>query len=514
MSILQTPQPTAVSDAPFSARHPWWRVLVLCLLLLFSFALYVILIGAAPKSDNVITPFLHVWMLCFLPYFAACAFVLATKPALGRWRWLELGIILAGALIFRIMLLPLPPNLSRDSWRYLWDARALLHGYSPYVYAPGDKVLQPLRDNLIYANSRYRNVPTLYPPGAQAVYLLSYLLAPSNLYFLKGLFVVFDMVTCGALALLLRRKGLDPRRAIIYAWCPLPIVEFAIQGHVDVITLTFSILAMLSATNTRQGGRVLTGILIGLAALTKIYPILLLVVVVRRREYALVISCFAVIILGYLPFLIMGHGQAFGYFAGYASEQGQNGGVIQLLVRWLGDRQHIPLTTTIALEHIVDLVVISVVSLVVLVQRLRERISLEAAALLLFGAVLSISSHVFPWYTTALLLWVPLLLMGGKMSIAAPGEPSLGKTPITRASLSLWITLVYTNLAILAVWYFTCASILGYFFSTARDWTVYYWLVYDPVMIALGAAAIIGIIHLFAFQKGTHLAKRHTTISQ
>src|SRR5260370_37642982 len=121
MSSLQTPHPLAVSDAPFSARYPWWRVLVLCLLLLFSFVLYIALIGAASKSDNAHTPFLHVWMLCFLPYFAACAFVLATKPALGRWRWLELGIILAGALIFRIMLLPLPPNLSRDSWRYLWD---------------------------------------------------------------------------------------------------------------------------------------------------------------------------------------------------------------------------------------------------------------------------------------------------------------------------------------------------------------------------------------------------------
>jgi len=142
------------------------------------------------------------------------------------------------------------------------------------------------------------------------------------------------------------------------------------------------------------------------------------------------------------------------------------------------------------LEHIVDLVVISVASLVVLVQRLRERISMEAAALLLFGAVLSISSHIFPWYTTTLLLWVPLLLVGRKTSF------------------------VYTNLAILAVWYFTCTSILGYFFNTARDWTVYYWLVYDPVMIALGVAAIIGIIYLFAFQKGTHLAKRHTTISQ
>jgi len=128
--------------------------------------------------------------------------------------------------------------------------------------------------------------------------------------------------------------------------------------------------------------------------------------------------------------------------------------------------------------------------------------------------VLSISSHIFPWYTPTLLLWVPLLLVGRKTSIAAAGEPSLGKTPVTRVGLSLWITLVYTNLAILAVWYFTCTSILGYFFNTARDWTVYYWLVYDPVMIALGAAAIIGIIRLFAFQKGTHLAKRHTTISQ
>lgn len=493
MSILQTPHPSAVSDAPFSARHPWWRVLVLCLLLLFSFVLYIVLIGAASKSDNTHTPFLHVWMLCFLPYFAACAFVLATKPALGRWRWLELGIILAGALIFRIMLLPLPPNLSRDSWRYLWDARVLLHGYSPYVYAPWDKVLLPLRDNLLYPNSRFRNVPTIYPPGAQAVYVLSYLLAPSNLFFLKGLFIAFDMVTCGALVLLLRRKGLDPRRVIIYAWCPLPIVEFAIQGHVDVITLTFTILAVLSATNTSTRGRVLTGILIGLATLTKIYPILLLVVVVRRRDYALVISCFAVIILGYLPFLILGHGQVFGYFATFASEQGANAGVTQQIVHWLGERLHVSLMTTITIEHIVDLLLVSVVSLVVLVLRLRERISIETAILLLFGTVLSISSHVFPWYTTTLLLWVPLLLVGRK---------------------SLWTSFVGKNLVILAVWYFTCTSILGYFFRTTNDWMTYYRFVYDPVMIALGVAAVIGIVYLFAFQKGTNLAKHQANITQ
>jgi len=88
----------------------------------------------------------------------------------------------------RVMLLPLPRVLSHDSWRYVWDARVILHGYSPYVYAPENPVLLPLRDKLIYNEIRFRDVPTIYPPGAQVIYVLSYLLAPSNLFFLKGIF--------------------------------------------------------------------------------------------------------------------------------------------------------------------------------------------------------------------------------------------------------------------------------------------------------------------------------------
>jgi hypothetical protein len=123
------------------------------------------------------------------------------------------------------MLLPLPPNLSRDAWRYLWDARVTLHGYSPYVYAPWDKVLEPLRDPLIYGNSHFHSVPTIYPPGAQFVYIFSYLVAPSNLVVLKSIFMGFDLGTSVLVAMLLKQKGLDPRWAIIYAWCPLPIVS-------------------------------------------------------------------------------------------------------------------------------------------------------------------------------------------------------------------------------------------------------------------------------------------------
>ena len=458
------------SESLFSVKRPWWRSLVLILLLLLSVALYVMLINvAAPENTLLFAPFLQTWMVCFVPYFAACALVLATKPAPGRWRWIELGIIFVGALVFRVMLLPLPPNLSHDSWRYLWDARVTLRGYSPYVYLPWDKTFLSLRD-FIYENSRYRNVPTLYPPGAQAVFLLSYLLAPSNLFFLKGIFIVFDMVTCGALALLLRQKNSDPRRAIIYAWCPLPIVEFALQGHVDVITITFTILAVLCATATWRGSRAVTGFLIGMATLTKIYPIILLVVIMRRRDWALLTTCFATILVGYIPYLILGHGQVLGYLSGYASEQGGNAGVVQLLTYSISQHFHFTLAETILQEHIVDVIVICGTSLVVLVLRL-WKVSMEVTTLLMIGAILAISSHVFPWYATAFLPWIAMLI-----------------GPLwTRRHLS------GKGLAILTVWYFTTASLSGYFFSNTRDWHAYYVFVYDATLLGLGIALIVGL---------------------
>jgi hypothetical protein len=477
MFTLQAPKLMQTPDTFLPARHPWWRALLLFTLLLLSVGSYVALVSVAPEGGDRllrIVPFLHMWMLCFLPYCVACVLVLVTKPVAGRWGWVEMEIILVGALVLRVMLLPSLPSLSRDAWRYLWDARVILHGYSPYVYAPWDKALEPLRDALILGNSRFRNVPTIYPPGAELVYVVSYLLAPSSLFVLKSIFVACDMVTCGALALLLARRGLDPRRVILYAWCPLPIVEFALQGHVDVITVMFTVLAVLSATSSRPGERALTGILIGLGTLTKFYPILLLLVLLRRQhgDWDLVCACGGTVLLGYLPFLILGHGQVLGFFFTYASEQGLNAGVTQQVVHWIGMQRGLAPTTILLLERIVAVVMLSSVSLAVFALRLRERLSVEMATVVLIGTFLSISSHVFPWYTTALLPWVAMQV--------APLR--------TRAGLS------GKGIAMASLWYFPCTSLLGYFFAYTHDWRVYYALVYGVLMAGLTLAAISGIM--------------------
>src|SRR5215470_4624053 len=161
MPALPVPEVLPIADTSMTARYPRWRLLALCLLLLLSVVISLLLIGAAPQSDGHAVPFLHAWMISFLPYFAACAFVLATKPVPGRWHWIEVGVILLGALMLRAMLLPLPPGLSRDSWRYLWDARVTLHGFSPYVYAPVDKALRPLLDNVLFPTA----VTAPHPPS-------------------------------------------------------------------------------------------------------------------------------------------------------------------------------------------------------------------------------------------------------------------------------------------------------------------------------------------------------------
>ncbi|MFL5705862.1 MAG: hypothetical protein ACJ8AG_23990, partial [Ktedonobacteraceae bacterium] len=200
--------------SPASVKYRRWRLALLCMLLILAIGFNVLLNRIAPPIDSSTTIFVVLWLVSFLPYFAACVLVLATKPLNGRWRWIELAMILLGAFILRAIFLPLLPNLSRDAWRYLWDARITLHGYSPYVYIPRNPALVHLR-NITFDNSRFRDVPTLYPPGAQAVYLLSYLSAPDNMFVLKSIFTGLDLVTCGALAFLLYTRGLDSARCII-----------------------------------------------------------------------------------------------------------------------------------------------------------------------------------------------------------------------------------------------------------------------------------------------------------
>jgi hypothetical protein len=186
-------------------------------------------------------------------------------------------------------------------------------------------------------------------------------------------------------------------------------------------------------------------------------------------------ACGVTVVLAYVPYIILGHGRAFGFLTTYVSERSWNGGCVLLATQWLSD--HLQLNGVMAhvLGYAADLLLVGGVVLAIWWLRQRERISMEAGTLILIGTVFCVSTHVFPWYNTALLPWVALLVP---------------RYPWTTGELSI------KGLAIVMAWYFACASISAYFISRSSFWPIYYLCVYGPVLIGLSIAIFVGLRHM------------------
>jgi uncharacterized membrane protein len=88
-----------------------------------------------------------------------------------------------------------------------------------------------------------------------------------------------DVATVVLIAIGLRETGHDPRKVAWYALSPLPVIEFAGNGHVDGLALLLLVAALLALRRDRRG---LAGVLVGMATMVKIYPALAVVAMWRR----------------------------------------------------------------------------------------------------------------------------------------------------------------------------------------------------------------------------------------
>lgn len=156
------------------------------------------------------------------------------------------GPILLVALLIRLSLLALPPTLSDDALRYLWDGRVAAAGFNPYREAPDSPRLAPLRDEL-WHRLPHRAVPTVYPPLALSAFSIAARF-PVPLPIWKVLACAADLGACALLLALARRFGLPEARAAWYAWNPLVVLEVAGMGHVDALGAAACIAAVWALT--------------------------------------------------------------------------------------------------------------------------------------------------------------------------------------------------------------------------------------------------------------------------
>ena len=208
----------------------------------------------------------------FLCYALAAYFVLRPGTLPGRPH-----LILGAALVFRLTLWWSPATLSDDIFRYVWDGRVQLAGINPYLYAPSAPEVAHLRDAL-YQSINHASIPTIYPPLAQlffrAICALSATPAAFKLALLLG-----DWGLCLLLAHSLIRRGQDPRRVVLYAWNPLPLVEIASSGHIDALGVLLLFAALYALHSQRWAAAVCA--LAG-AFLVKLVPLALLPTFWRR----------------------------------------------------------------------------------------------------------------------------------------------------------------------------------------------------------------------------------------
>jgi hypothetical protein len=385
------------------------------------------------------------WILIGLTvlYIAACAMIWF-KADTGRIS-IQLIIIIVIGLMQRSVLWNAIPTLSHDAFRYVWDAHQVIHGISPYLHTPTDTSIAWLRDTSIWPNVNWRDAPTIYPPGAQFFYLLIYKIAPLNIFAMKAGIAICDILVGALTTALLWFHGHDLRRVILYWWSPIPILEFAWSAHVDAVALLWMLSAVLiwhlhdqprapEWLRSKRNNSMLVGILLGLATLTKLYPILF-AIVLWRRDKAMPLALLGSILLGYLPFMRLGLGGG-GFLGTYFSQRFPDQGIaLRLLaipVVNLGGSQHMLI--------LAQFILLGSALLGVAWWQYRVHLSPEMGILVISVVWILFSPHLFPWYVAALLPF--LAVTGENVKVFISGKyrniPTLSLQSRS-FSLAIWI---------------------------------------------------------------------------
>lgn len=253
-----------------------------------------------------------------LVYFAAVRLVLRSSlPPRAVW------IVLAIGCTARAMLLPAPPFLSSDIYRYVWDGTVQRAGINPYRFVPADPSLSTLRDSTIFPNiNRASYARTIYPPAAQMLFALVGRISNTVLA-MKVAMVAMELAAQLCLLKLLVVVGLPRERILIEAWNPLVIWSFACDGHVDAAAIGLVGLALLARARRLDS---LAGGVLALAALIKFLPVVLAAAFVRGGTiWRPALAGVAVVLISYGCYASAGL-NVLGFLPGYGGEEGLTNG--------------------------------------------------------------------------------------------------------------------------------------------------------------------------------------------
>lgn len=324
--------------------------------------------------------------------FIAVCIMLVKENVPSKYFFLLLGT----GIILRIAFLTVHPVGSPDYYRYVWDGKVEAHGINPYRYAPDDPALTALHTDTLPRLVTYQNMRTIYPPLSEVLFYVAYLISGESYLGIKFLILIFDLFTLAGLYLTLKKLKIDRKYLLIYTLCPLPLIQFFLDGHVDSFGFTFLIFAVYSYLG---GRKTLSYILIGLSMLIK--PVALIIVPVffftekgavnRLKAAAIPVLLFT---LCYVPYIFTG--SPFSALMQFTENWTFNGVVFDILNHFVLDNQR-------ARAICAALLVIAYVPVLLSRKDIFTKMYMSIFLLFIFSPI------VHPWYIGWLAVILPLI---------------------------------------------------------------------------------------------------------
>ncbi len=349
------------------------------------------------------------------------------------------ALVLLGSLAVALTGLLAPPRTSDDAYRYLWDGQVQAAGHSPYADAPVAPALAALRARNpalfpvagdctgwdlhqadgICTHINRPTVHTIYPPVAEAWFLALHeagrFTGRPGVGAAQAGGALLAVATTGVLLLVLRRTGAPAHRAALWGWCPGVAAWAVNDAHVDTLGALFMVGGLGVACSGRRG---LGGVLLGLAAGTKLIPALALPGAMSGclssgsrlsvRSLVPAVTAGLTFLFCYTPYAIASGPGVIGFLPGYLQEQGYDQGTGFGLLALLDIPQRLlpPAAAAVLLAAVLH------------VLRRGDPAKPWRGALTVTGTALFLITPGYPWY--ALLVVALVALDGGWEWLALP----------------------------------------------------------------------------------------------
>ncbi len=183
-----------------------------------------------------------VLLACYFGLFVLYSYIIVKEQSTNFW--------LVSAILLRVSLLFVLPNLSDDFYRFIWDGRLWTEGLHPFAALPSDFLQQniPGLDSSLFDKLNSKEHFTVYPPVAQFIFWLSVKIFPNSVLgsviVMRIIIILSEVGSILIMMKLLERFQLPKKNVLLYALNPLVILELTGNLHFEALVIFFLLLSV------------------------------------------------------------------------------------------------------------------------------------------------------------------------------------------------------------------------------------------------------------------------------